>query len=110
MQQTPSFIEGGILSPLICLALTTVLLLGAQPIVALMRAPAEAFALTVRYVRICGAGAVFIVAYNVQGSAFRGVDDSKMPLITVAIACAINIAGDLNRNAAKPLVKPCIAW
>ncbi|MCI8957717.1 MAG: MATE family efflux transporter [Lachnospiraceae bacterium] len=61
----------------------------------IMHAPEEAFAQTVAYVRICSAGTVFIVAYNVLGSIFRGIGDSKMPLITVAIACVLNIGGDL---------------
>ena len=45
--------------------------------------------------RICSAGTLFIVAFNVIGSVFRGLGDSKMPLITVAIACVVNIFGDL---------------
>ena len=60
-----------------------------------MQAPAEAFAQTVTYVRVCSGGAVFIVAYNVLGAMFRGIGDSKTPLLTVAIACAVNITGDL---------------
>lgn len=60
-----------------------------------MHAPAEAFAQTSGYVRICGIGAVFITAYNVIGAVFRGIGDSKTPLFTVAIACIINILGDL---------------
>lgn len=62
---------------------------------AFMHAPAEAFTQTSSYVRICGIGAVFITAYNVIGAIFRGIGDSKTPLITVAIACVINIFGDL---------------
>ena len=60
-----------------------------------MHAPAEAFAQTSGYVRICGIGAVFITAYNVIGAVFRGIGDSKTPLFTVVIACVINILGDL---------------
>ena len=60
-----------------------------------MRAPEEAQSLTTSYIAICGGGALFIMAYNLVGSVFRGIGDSKMPLITVAIACALNIAGDL---------------
>ena len=67
----------------------------AGPMAGVMQAPAEAFGGTVTYVRICSAGALFIVAYNVLGSIFRGLGDSVMPLISVAIACALNIAGDL---------------
>ena len=62
---------------------------------AFMHAPAEAFTQTSGYVRICGIGTVFITAYNVIGAVFRGIGDSKTPLITVAIACVINIFGDL---------------
>ena len=75
--------------------LTAVLLALAVPLARLMQAPAEAFGETVGYLRICAAGTVFIVAFNVLGSIFRGVGDSKMPLITVGIACVVNIAGDL---------------
>ena len=61
----------------------------------LMHAPADAFDGTVEYVRICSGGAVFIVAYNLLGSIFRGIGDSRVPLITVLIACILNIGGDL---------------
>ena len=61
----------------------------------LMQAPAEAEALTTSYIAICGGGALFIMAYNLVGSIFRGIGDSRMPLITVAIACVLNIFGDL---------------
>ena len=60
-----------------------------------MQAPAEAFDKTVQYVRICGAGMIAIVAYNLIGAIFRGMGDSKTPLMAVAIACVFNIIGDL---------------
>lgn len=61
------------------------------PIVAIIQTPSEAVKATTLYVRICSAGAIFIIAYNVLGSIFRGIGDSKMPLISVAIACVCNI-------------------
>lgn len=79
----------------VTLMVTAVMLLAAPGMAVVMQAPADAFNGTVRYVRICSAGAVFIVAYNILGSIFRGLGDSNMPLITVAIACFFNIAGDL---------------
>lgn len=79
----------------IAVILTILMTCGASSLSALMQAPEEAFSETTAYIRICSAGAVFIIAYNVLGSIFRGIRDSKMPLITVAIACVINIAGDL---------------
>ena len=62
---------------------------------AIMQTPEEAFSQTVSYVRICGCGILVIVAYNLIGSVFRGIGDSRTPLIAVIIACFFNIAGDL---------------
>ena len=66
----------------------------AEPLAALMNAPSEAFAQTASYIRICGGGSVFIVAYNVLGSIFRGIGNASLPLFTVAVATFFNIAGD----------------
>ena len=73
---------------------TVVMLAIAEPFATVMQAPPEAFDQTVSYVRICSAGSAFIVAYNVLGAAFRGIGDSKTPLLTVTIACVVNIIGD----------------
>ena len=67
----------------------------AHPISVLMQAPKEAVTLTSTYVRICGSGIFFIVAYNVLAAIFRGLGDSRSPLLFVLAACIINIIGDL---------------
>ncbi|MGO4944968.1 MATE family efflux transporter [Blautia sp. Sow4_E7] len=67
----------------------------ARPISVLMQAPEEAVALTTSYVRICGSGIFFIVAYNLLAAIFRGLGDSKSPLLFVLVACIVNIFGDL---------------
>lgn len=67
----------------------------ARPISVLMQAPVEAVDLTTSYVRICGSGIFFIVAYNLLSAIFRGLGDSKSPLIFVLVACIVNIFGDL---------------
>lgn len=67
----------------------------ARPISVLMQAPAEAVDLTASYVRICGGGIFFIVAYNLFSAIFRGLGDSKSPLLFVLVACVVNIVGDL---------------
>ncbi len=94
--------EGGaVIGSSICLfgviaaVLTVVIAALAEPISALMQAPAEAFAETAGYIRICGLGSLFIISYNLIGSIFRGIGDSRTPLMTVLIACVCNIAGDL---------------
>lgn len=71
------------------------LIVFARPIAILLSAPEEALDLTVQYVRICGAGFVLITAYNTISAVFRGLGDSKSPLLFVFIACVINIVGDL---------------
>ena len=56
--------------------LTVLFVPGASAVASLMRAPIEAFSLTVSYIRICGAGMLVIIAYNLIGSVFRGIGDS----------------------------------
>ncbi len=69
---------------------------GLAPMIAqLMHAPEEAMDATITYIRICAAGSIFIVAFNVLGSIFRGIGNSTVPLLAVAIACVANIVGDL---------------
>lgn len=75
--------------------LFVLLVLFARPISVLMQAPQEALALTASYVRICGCGILFIVAYNVLSAVFRGLGDSRSPLLFVLVACLVNVAGDL---------------
>lgn len=74
---------------------TIIVVIFSSPITTLMQAPTEAFDSTVSYLKICGMGSIFIVCYNVIGGVFRGLGDSKTPLITVFIACVVNIIGDL---------------
>ncbi len=77
------------------LVIAAVMLIFAEPLSRLMQAPEEALELTAAYVRICGGGIIFIIAYNVISSIFRGLGNSRLPLVFVAIACAVNIVGDL---------------
>ena len=80
---------------LISAALFVVMVGFACPISVLMQAPAEAVDLTASYVRICGGGIFFIVAYNLLSAIFRGLGDSKSPLLFVLVACIVNVFGDL---------------
>lgn len=75
--------------------LSALLLLNIERIAVIMNAPREAFEQTCTYIRICSAGLVFITAYNLLGSLFRGIGDSKIPLFCVAAAAVINIFADL---------------
>ena len=76
------------------IALTFILIAFAEPIARMMKAPEEALQNTVNYVRICGSGIIFIIAYNLISCILRGIGNSRLPLIFVAIACVANIIGD----------------
>ncbi len=80
---------------ILSLVLFIVMVLWARPISVLMQAPDEAVTQTASYVRICGCGIFFIVAYNLLSAIFRGLGDSKSPLLFVLVACICNIFGDL---------------
>ena len=80
---------------LIFSALVTIILLATcRGIVSLVSTPPESVDQTVAYLRVCFAGIPFIVAYNVIASIFRGMGDSKSPMIFVIIACTLNIILD----------------
>lgn len=79
----------------LALVVTVLMIFLTRPFARLMQTPAEAFDKTLAYVHICSAGTIFITGYNVLGSVFRGMGDSKTPLLTVLVACIVNIFGDL---------------
>lgn len=95
-EEAGHFIGGGIcLFSVISVVMTLILVPCSGLLTQIMHAPVEAVSQTTDYIRICSFGFVFIVAYNLLGSIFRGIGDSKMPLFTVAISCVLNIGGDL---------------
>lgn len=89
---------------------TVISIVGAGLLAKIMQAPTEAFDITVNYIRICGGGFLVITAYNLLGSIFRGLGDSKTPLIAVGIACIFNIIGDLLFVAVLHLGACGAAW
>lgn len=64
---------GVIVFAAISIVLFFLMVVFAHPIAVLMQAPAEAVDLTTSYVRICGSGIFFIVAYNLMSAIFRGL-------------------------------------
>ena len=76
------------------LGLTALLLLGTEGLLRLLSVPAEALRETKSYVRICFSGIVFITAYNVLSSIYRGLGDSRHPMYFVMAAGVLNIGLD----------------
>ncbi len=75
--------------------LTIILEVFAGNVVSLLHVPAESVEKTIQYIRICSAGIVIIIAYNVISGVLRGVGNAKLPFLFVGIACIVNIIGDL---------------
>lgn len=70
------------------------LLLSVRQIVEILATPEEAVHGTILYLAICFVGIPFITAYNIIGSVFRGLGDSRTPMYFIAVACAANILLD----------------
>ncbi len=76
-------------------AITVIILIFLNNIVPMLNTPSDAVEETTQYLLYCSIGIVMIFSFNILGSIFRGLGDSKTPLIAVGIACFFNIVGDL---------------
>ena len=79
---------------LFSILLTALLILLVNPILKAISTPIEAFNETRNYCVICFIGVPFITSYNILSSIYRGLGDSKSPMIFIAIAGVINIVLD----------------
>lgn len=80
---------------IIAVAVTAGGLLLTRPILRLLKTPAESFNEAASYLTIAFIGSVFTFGYNLVSSLFRGMGDSRHPLIFVAIAAGTNLILDL---------------
>ena len=87
--------SGTVTLMVMALILTPILLFSTNSLVALMQVPADAVVPARHYIFTCACGIPFIVGYHMISAIFRGLGDSKTPLLFIAIACGINIAADL---------------
>ncbi len=74
--------------------LTALCVLGVSVILKMLQVPQASLAPAGTYLRICFAGIPFITAYNVISSIFRGLGDTKKPMIFVAVAGVVNVGLD----------------
>lgn len=82
------------LSVLFAVALTGILLLTLDVVVAAVSTPAEAVNQAKDYLLVCFLGVPFITAYNVLSSIYRGLGDSRTPMYFVAVAGVLNVVLD----------------
>lgn len=77
------------------IVLTVLVSLLAKPLAIVMNAPEDALEQTINYIFICGLGIISIVFFNAISGIFRGIGDSKSPLILMVVASIVNVIGDL---------------
>ncbi len=75
-------------------ALSIILILCLDGIVAVISTPTESVEQAKSYLLVCFIGVPFITAYNVISSIFRGLGDSKTPMYFVAVAGVANVVLD----------------
>lgn len=79
----------------VALMLTALMLAFEEPLLTVLKTPAESFDFTMRYVAICAAGNLFVCGYNAISAILRGYGDSVRPMVFVGIACVLNIVLDV---------------
>lgn len=79
----------------LALVLTVSMIAFEEPLLRLIKTPAESFPEAKNYFFITMLGTIFIFGYNALSAVMRGMGDSKNPLIFVTIACIVNVALDL---------------
>ncbi|ONI40505.1 MATE family efflux transporter [Candidatus Epulonipiscium fishelsonii] len=95
-KEVPAIIQGTtIIFAIVSILAMAGILVFIDQIVLWLNTPMDAINQTTSYLFICAIGIPMIFSYNVLGSIFRGLGDSKTPLTAVGIACIINILFDL---------------
>ena len=81
--------------PLIAISIMVVFFLLRAPILRLIQTPAESFESAYGYLSICLVGVLFNGFYVSISCIFRGMGESKTPMLFVGISCVLNIIGDI---------------
>lgn len=87
--------SASVLFAIIAAVLTPLIIIFAVPVLNIMKIPAAAAEHAKYYLSICACGIPFILGYNVISGVFRGIGDSKTPMIFVAISSAVNLIVDI---------------
>jgi putative MATE family efflux protein len=66
-----------------------------QGILGLMNTPSAAWDEAVGYLVICSCGMIFIYGYNALCAVLRGMGESKLPMVFIAVASLVNVVLDL---------------
>ena len=80
---------------IISIVIMAIFILGNSQLVNILNTPQEAIKTTAEYIFYCSLGIPFIFIYNILGSIFRGIGNSKLALVTVGIAAIVNMIIDI---------------
>ena len=86
--------NSAVLFTVFAVILTFILLFSTGGILKILSVPPEALEQARQYLIICFVGVPFITAYNVISSIFRGLGDTRSPMVFVAVAGLINVGFD----------------
>ena len=87
--------SSAVLFAMIAAIITPLIAVFSMPILRVMKIPAEAETYAWHYLLICACGIPFILGYNIISGVFRGIGDSKTPMIFVAISSCVNLITDI---------------
>lgn len=83
------------LLPLAAIIIMAIIMCLRVPLLNLINTPEESFRGAKAYITICLVGMVFTGFYNAISGVFRGMGESKTPMIFVGISCVLNVFGDI---------------
>lgn len=92
------------------IGLTVIGLVGARPILILLRVPDDVMPQALTYLRIIFAGLLFTFGYNGVGSILRGLGDSMTPLYMLIAATLLNVVLDLVSVLVLHMGVAGVAW
>ena len=81
-----------VVSAALTVFLTLLMLFCREPLLAVLKTPAEALPSARRYILLCTIGVPFNTAYSMISAVARGTGNSKAPSIAAGISCIVNIA------------------
>ena len=83
------------LLPLTAIGLMIIFIALSAPLLRLIQTPVESFEGAKAYMNICLIGLVFTGFYNSIACVYRGMGESKTPMLFVGTSCVLNIFGDI---------------
>ena len=83
-----------ILFSIASIILSIIAILLCNTLIKVLDVPSDAVEATKSYLVVCFIGIPFIFGYNIISSTYRGLGDSKTPMILISVSCIINIGLD----------------